>query len=75
MTDDGLSSGKLNCLSFLCKLNLSRTNISDSGVANLRLPELTLLNLDWTLTTEQCRNLLAGNSNAENSCSFGVQRD
>ena len=62
VTDDGLATGKLNFLRLLCKLNLSRTNVSDSGVANLQLPELTLLNLDWTLTTEQCRNLLGGKS-------------
>lgn len=60
ITDDGLCGGKLNALISLCKLNLSRNNISDSGIANLNLPQLTLLNLDWTLTTEICRNLLGG---------------
>lgn len=49
-------------LTLLCKLNLSRTNVSDVGVANLKLPQLTLLNLDWTSTTEHCPNLLEGRS-------------
>lgn len=62
ITDDVLTTGKLNMLTSLCKLNLSRTNVSDAGVANLKLPELTLLNLDWTLTTEHCPSLLEGRS-------------
>ena len=60
VTDCGIVAGKLNYLRLLCKLNLSRTNVTDAGVANLNLPELTLLNIDWTRTSRQCLNLLGG---------------
>ena len=59
ITDDCLRSGKLNSLRALCKLNLSRTTISD-GYSRLQLPSLTHLNLDWTQASEECQSLLNG---------------
>lgn len=60
ITDDGLSSGKLNSLTLLWKLNLSRTTISDRGIKHLKLPELSSINLDSTMISEKCWDLLIG---------------
>ncbi|ELU15470.1 hypothetical protein CAPTEDRAFT_224593 [Capitella teleta] len=53
LTETGISNAflehqSLNPCYLLSKLNLSRTAISDKGVRCLRLPNLTLLNLDHT---------------------------
>ncbi|XP_041365412.1 uncharacterized protein LOC121380593 [Gigantopelta aegis] len=48
VTSHFLMTGILNSCQMLSKLNLSRTNISDKGIINLKLKNLTLLNLDYT---------------------------
>ncbi|XP_020917387.1 uncharacterized protein LOC110254701 [Exaiptasia diaphana] len=60
ITTQMLLNGVLNNCIKLNQLNLSRTRVSNRGIANLHLPSLTLLNLDWTRVTFDCQVLLTG---------------
>lgn len=48
VTSQFLILGTLDNMHFLSKLNLSRTKISSKGVERIKLPNLTLLNIEWT---------------------------
>ncbi|XP_033098050.1 uncharacterized protein LOC117101993 [Anneissia japonica] len=56
ITSKVLKSGALNRCHMLNKLNLSRSKVSNSGLAHLKLPNLTLLNLDYTFVTLSAAN-------------------
>ncbi|XP_032222398.2 uncharacterized protein LOC5521196 [Nematostella vectensis] len=60
VTDKLLRDGVLNRCKKLCKLNLSRTSVTNRGIKHLELNSLTLLNLDWTRVTADCGLLLTG---------------